>query len=149
MTKLLHHLITVFAVGAAVQVTAQQAIAQTYLEGRNPSYPEHTTDTFTRAVYGELRDTDTSFDTWQVLNEFFGVYPLSFTQPAYPEHQGKRDSQKVDIMYREALLLQGSSDPVIRTPDLQNPFNSSLRSEAPAQNGSLQLLRGTGFSYDR
>jgi hypothetical protein len=52
-------------------------------------------------------------------------------------------------MYRDALLQQGSSDPVIRTPDLQNPFNSSLRSETPAQNGSLQLLRGTGFTYDR
>ncbi|MGB2926461.1 MAG: hypothetical protein WBB82_14260 [Limnothrix sp.] len=149
MSKWLHHLITVFAVGAAVQGTAQQAIAQTYLEGRNPSYPEHTADVFNRAFYGEMRDTDDNFDTWKVLNDYFGVIPLSITQPAYPEHVSKRDAQALDILYKDALLQQGSSDPVIRTPDLNNPFNSSLRSEAPSQNGSLQILRGSGFSYDR
>ncbi|AFY36576.1 hypothetical protein Lepto7376_0128 [[Leptolyngbya] sp. PCC 7376] len=149
MQKWSNHLITVFAVGAAIQVASAPAIAQTHLEGRHPNYPEHTADAFDRAVSYELRDTDTSFDTWQVLNEYFGVFPLSLTQPAYPEHQAKRDYKKVDLLYRDVMLQQVASDPVIRTPDLANPFNSSIRSEAPAQNGTLQLLRGTDFSFDR
>lgn len=148
MKKWLHHLITVSVVGAAAS-TAQQAIAQTYLEGREPSYPEHTTDVFTRAIHYELRDTETSFDSWQWLNEAFGFLPLSISEPAYPDHQLKRDANKVNLLYQDVMFQQVASDPVIRTPDLQNPFNSSLRSEAPAQNGSLQLLRGVDFSYDR
>ncbi|OKH17909.1 hypothetical protein NIES208_07705 [[Limnothrix rosea] IAM M-220] len=149
MQKWSHHLITVFAVGAAIQVTSAGAIAQTFLEGRDPTYPEHTADVFDRAVDYELRNVDTSFDTWQVLNDFFGVVPFSFLEPGYPEHNAKRDFKKVDTLYRDIMLQQVASDPVIRTPDLANPYNSSLRSEAPAQNGTLQLLRGTGFSFDR
>ena len=149
MQKWSNHLITVFAVGAAIQVASAPAIAQTHLEGRNPSYPEHTADVFDRAVDYELYDVDTSFDTWEVLNDYFGVSPFSFLQPGYPEHNAKRDFKKVDILYSDIMHQQVASDPVIRTPDLANPFNSSIRSEAPAQNGTLQLLRGSGFSFDR
>ena len=150
MQKWSNYLITVFAVGAAVHMTSGQAIAQTALEGRNdPIYPEHTADVFDRAVDYELYDVDTSFDTWEVLNDYFGVSPLSLIQPGYPEHNAKRDFKKVSILYSDIMQQQVASDPVIRTPDLANPYNSSIRSEAPAQNGSLQLLRGSGFSFDR
>lgn len=149
MKNWLHHLITVSAVGAAIQFSASQAIAQTYLEGRNPTYPEHTADVFSRAVEYEMRDVDTSFDSWRVLSEYFGYLPFSLSEPGYTEHQAKRDFKKVDVLYRDTLMQQTMSDPVIRTPDLANPFSSSLRSEAPSQGGTLPLLRGAGFTYDR
>jgi hypothetical protein len=151
MKKWLNHLITVFAVGAAVQVTAQQAIAQTFLEGNrmDPIYPEHTNDVLSRGFYDELGDTPSSWHIFRPLNEYFGFSPFSLTQSGYPEQQAKRDSEKLDILYRDILLQQVANDPVIRTPDLANPFNSTLRSESPANNGSLQILRGADFSYDR
>lgn len=150
MKKWFHHLITVFAVGAAVQVTAQsQAIAQTYLEEKDPIYPEHTADVFSRAINYEQRDTDASFDAWPLINEYFGLFPLSLDGAGYPEQQAKRDLRRVDILYRDVMLQQVASDPVLRTPDLANPFNSSLLTEAPARSGNLPLLRGTGFTYDR
>lgn len=149
MKKWLNHLITVFAVGAAVQITAPQAIAQTFLEGNDPIYPEHTNDVFSRAFYGELGDTVSSQHIFRPLNEYFGFSPLSLTESGYPEQQAKRDSEKINILYRDIMLQQVANDPVIRTPDLANPFNSSLRSESPAHNGSLQILRGADFSYDR
>ena len=130
MKKWFHHLTTVLAIGAAVQGVGQQAIAQTYLEGRYPTYPEHTNDAFSRALYYELRDTFASFSTGQVLNDYFGVVPFGLNGAGYPEHRAKRDIKKVDILYRDALLQQVGSDPVIRTQDLPNPFNSSLQTEA-------------------
>ena len=130
MKKWFHHLTTVLVVGATVQGIGQEAIAQTYLEGRNPTYPEHTNDVFTRALYYELPDTFASFSTGQVLNDYFGVYPFGLNGAGYPEHRGKRDIKKIDILYRDILLQQVDSDPVLRTQDLPNPFNSSLQTEA-------------------
>jgi hypothetical protein len=44
----------------------------------------------------------------------------------YPERRIMRDTQTVGILYRDFLEQQVSSDPIIRTPDLENPFSSSL-----------------------
>ncbi|BAW96371.1 hypothetical protein NIES970_12980 [[Synechococcus] sp. NIES-970] len=134
MKKWFHHLTTVLAVGAAVQGIGQQAIAQTYLEGRYPTYPEHTNDVFTRALYYESRDTFESFRTGQVLNDSFGVSPFGIDGSGYPEHRAKRDIKKIDILYRDIMLQQVGSDPVIRTQDLPNPFNSSLLTEGSVGN---------------
>ena len=75
-----------------------------------------------RGFYGELGDTDRSFDTLKILGEYFGF--------SYPELEGKRDMKKLDILYRDLLYQQTASDPVILTPDLANPYNSSLHQEA-------------------
>lgn len=45
----------------------------------------------------------------------------------FPDLEVERDAERIFKLYREQLELQVSSDPVIRTPDLANPFNSSLR----------------------
>ena len=148
MKKLPHHLITVVAAGAAVSMIAPQAIAQTFLEGRDVIYPEHTSEAFDRAIDYEIRDVDTSFDTWVLVNEYFGLIPFSFIQPSYPDHQAKRDFKKVDLLYKDIMLKQVASDPVLRTPDLPNPFNSSLLTESP-QDETLRLLEGASFSFDR
>ncbi|MBE9180672.1 hypothetical protein IQ268_19105 [Oculatella sp. LEGE 06141] len=44
----------------------------------------------------------------------------------FPENQIASDAEDVHQLYRELLQQQVSSSPLIRTPDLDNPFNSSL-----------------------
>ncbi|MFB2881842.1 hypothetical protein [Floridanema aerugineum] len=44
----------------------------------------------------------------------------------YPEIEITKDARAVHNLYVEALRLQGSSGPVIRTRNLPNPYNSSL-----------------------
>jgi hypothetical protein len=45
---------------------------------------------------------------------------------AFPEALIADDARRVNEVYKEALLRQVASDPVIRTPDLINPFNTSI-----------------------
>ncbi len=46
--------------------------------------------------------------------------------PKFPENAIARDGDHVDRIYRDLLSQQVSSDPIIRTVDLQNPYNTSI-----------------------
>lgn len=46
--------------------------------------------------------------------------------PGFPENLLARDAEKVHRIYRDLLNQQVSSDPLIRTADLPNPYNTSL-----------------------
>ncbi|WP_009632778.1 hypothetical protein [Synechocystis sp. PCC 7509] len=57
----------------------------------------------------------------------FGSFNTSFT-----DKEITADTEAITIFYKEALLQQGSSDRVVRTRDLPNPYNTSiLRSSRP------------------
>lgn len=56
---------------------------------------------------------------------------------AFPELEIERDGALVHLLYEEALYQQVSSDPVLRTPDLPNPYRTSV----------LQLPNSTRFQY--
>lgn len=45
---------------------------------------------------------------------------------SFPENEINRDAKNVHELYREVLRQQVASDPVLRTPDLPNPYNTSL-----------------------
>jgi hypothetical protein len=49
-----------------------------------------------------------------------------FGTNGFPENEIQRDAQRTSDLYRSALELQGSSDPVIRTRDLPNPYKTSI-----------------------
>lgn len=67
---------------------------------------------------------------------------------AFPELEIERDAKLVNLLYRDALEQQVSSDPVLRTPDLPTPYNSSLLFESGATrfDGSVE---GTEFFIPR
>jgi hypothetical protein len=44
----------------------------------------------------------------------------------YSDRQITQDANLIETLYRDFMEQQVSGDPVIRTPDLENPFNSSL-----------------------
>ncbi|NER33607.1 MAG: hypothetical protein F6J93_06045 [Oscillatoria sp. SIO1A7] len=50
----------------------------------------------------------------------------------YPEKEISRDGRRVERLYRELLIHQTMSDPLIRTRDLDNPFNSSILTMPPS-----------------
>ncbi|MGL4621029.1 hypothetical protein [Chroococcidiopsis sp.] len=44
----------------------------------------------------------------------------------FPDNEINRDAKRTDDLYRTALEQQVSSDPVIRTRDLPNPYRTSV-----------------------
>lgn len=64
----------------------------------------------------------------------------------FPENEIARDGELVNIMYRDILEQQSQNDPYLRTPDLPNPYNSSLLN-SPKYNAD-QLKVGTEYRFD-
>ncbi len=74
------------------------------------------------------------------------VGPGSIFRNSFPENEIARDAELVNKLYRDAMEQQVGSDPYIRTPDLPNPFNSSLLS-SPRLNQN-RLRTGTEFRFE-
>lgn len=56
----------------------------------------------------------------------------SLYRSSFPEVEIERDARRVEELYRRVLNQQMSSDPVIRTPDVPNPFDTSLLQQPPS-----------------
>jgi hypothetical protein len=66
------------------------------------------------------------------LGDFFGV-------PSFPDQAIGQDNKNVHKLYRELMEAQFNSTPIIRTPDLPSPYDSSIMT-APASG-----IKGPGF----
>lgn len=51
----------------------------------------------------------------------------------YPDNAIVGDGNRVESLYRELMNIQTLSDPFIRTPDLDSPFNRSLLTDPPTR----------------
>lgn len=80
-----------------------------------PTIPE----AFNRAYY---RNSGNFFDNRGILQGF----RLIFGVPSYVENAISEDGRSVNRLYREVLEQQVSSDPVLRSPDLPNPYTGSI-----------------------
>ncbi len=45
----------------------------------------------------------------------------------YDEDKLAKDAQRIEVLYQDLLRQQVSSDPIIRTQDLTNPYTTSLQ----------------------
>ena len=70
----------------------------------------------------------------------------SLFKNSFPEHEIERDAKLVNILYQDVLKQQTTSDPYIRTPDLPNPYNTSLLGSPRMRAEQLQV--GTEFRFD-
>ncbi|MDV2996589.1 MAG: hypothetical protein N4J56_006243 [Chroococcidiopsis sp. SAG 2025] len=52
----------------------------------------------------------------------------------FPDNEINRDAKRTDDLYRTALEQQVSSDPVIRTRDLPNPYGTSVLESKKSSN---------------
>lgn len=74
---------------------------------------------FNQAYYNRRGNYFDNRQIWQSLSLILGI-------PDFPEQAISRDGRTVNRLYREVLEQQVSSDPVLRTPDLPNPYTGSI-----------------------
>ncbi|MBF2063284.1 MAG: hypothetical protein IGS39_02455 [Calothrix sp. C42_A2020_038] len=66
---------------------------------------------------------------------------------SFPEKEIERDADLVNALYRDIIVQQAMNDPYIRTPDLPNPYNTSLIM-SPRLNQE-RLRTGTEFRFEQ
>lgn len=98
----------------AIAQTAQSSTSQATISSRTPSVQ----DAVLRAYYSNDGDFFRNRGVVGQLNWLFGPFV---------ENQVTGDGAAVNRVYQDALRQQNSSDPTVRTADLENPYNTSLQ----------------------
>jgi hypothetical protein len=78
------------------------------------------------------------------VNVIFG--PGSIFRNSFPEHEIARDGELVHAIYRDLLNQQATNDTFLRTPDLPNPYDSSLLMSPRVNTNKLKV--GTEFRFE-
>ncbi|RCJ25053.1 hypothetical protein A6S26_17835 [Nostoc sp. ATCC 43529] len=105
---------------------------------------ETTSDVFERAFFRHDRNFYENGSLKRQLDSFFGA-GASFGG-SFPENEIARDAQLVNTLYHDVLTQQAGNDPYIRTPDLPNPYDTSLMM-SPRLNAN-KLRVGTEFRFE-
>jgi hypothetical protein len=110
---------------ASSSVLASAATAQTDPSGYEPIRLETIPEAFDRAFFQESGDFYRNSSIPRQIGYIIG--PGIPGRAGFPELELERDAKRIENLYRDALEQQVANDPIIRTPDLPNPFSSSLR----------------------
>ncbi|HLO86044.1 MAG TPA: hypothetical protein VK203_13700 [Nostocaceae cyanobacterium] len=65
---------------------------------------------------------------------------------SFPENEIAADAELVNGVYRDMLAQQSTNDPYLRTPDLPNPYDTSLL-QSPRYNTN-KLKIGTEYRFE-
>ncbi|MEH2081205.1 MAG: hypothetical protein V7K89_14735 [Nostoc sp.] len=104
---------------------------------------ETTSDVFERAYFSHDRNFYENGSLKRQLDSFLG-FGSSFGG-SFPENEIARDAELVNTLYHDALIQQVGNDPYIRTPDLPNPYDTSLMM-SPRYSNKLKV--GTEFRFE-
>ncbi|TBR59773.1 hypothetical protein BLD44_018235 [Mastigocladus laminosus UU774] len=107
-------------------------------------------EAFEQAYFKNSPDFFGSITSQSDVNDIFGLGSFSrktFSRNTFPENQIARDSELVHILYQDILHQQVSNDPYLRSPDLPNPYNTSLLM-SPGLNAN-KLKVGTEFRFEQ
>jgi hypothetical protein len=77
-------------------------------------------EAFDRAFFKNDRETFINQTIPRQLDFLFGL------RNSFTDNEIRRDAKEVHELYREAYEDQVSSDPILRTQDLPNPYNTSV-----------------------
>lgn len=100
------------------------AMAQSSLVTRLRGGNETLSETFNRAFFENDPEFFRNRSLKRQVDLILGVGSLR--RNSFLESEILRDTKLVDIVYQDALEQQGSSDPIIRTSDLPNPYGTSI-----------------------
>ncbi len=75
---------------------------------------------FSRAFFANDPNFFRNQTVGRQLNLIFG------SGNSFPDDEIRRDADLVNIVYRSAFKQQVSSEPILRTPDLPSPYNTTL-----------------------
>jgi len=64
----------------------------------------------------------------------------------FPDNEIAKDAELVNTLYHDVLAQQATNDPYLRTPDLPNPYDSSVLM-SPRYNGN-KLKIGTEYRFE-
>ncbi len=134
--KTLSGLLVLLVTGLAVPAIASA-------ETKAPNY-ETTNDAFERAFFRHDRNFYENGTIKRQIDSFLGSG--SGFKNSFPENEIARDAELLNTLYRDVLTQQVGNDPYIRTPDLPNPYDTSLLM-SPRLNAN-QLKVGTEFSFE-
>ena len=76
----------------------------------------------------------------------FLLGPGSLFRNSFPESEIARDAELVNKVYQDVMQQQVGNDPYIRTPDLPNPYDSSLLLSPKFRRSELET--GTEFRFE-
>jgi hypothetical protein len=113
-------------------------IAQT-----NAPIYETTNDAFERAYFRHGGNFYQNTTPKRQLDSLLGSG--SIFHNSFPENQIARDAKLINTLYRDVFQQQVSNDPYIRTPDLPNPYDSSLLMSPRFNRERLRV--GTEFRF--
>ncbi|MBW4453719.1 MAG: hypothetical protein KME55_13940 [Nostoc indistinguendum CM1-VF10] len=105
---------------------------------------ETTNDAFERAYFRHDRNFYENSSLKRQLDSFFGSG--SGFGGSFPENEIARDAQLINTLYRDVLTQQVGNDPYIRTPDLPNPYDTSLMMSPRFNSNKLKV--GTEFRFE-
>lgn len=94
------------------------ATAEPTLNTQSSGY-EPTAELFDRAFFKNDPNFFRNRSFGRQLNLILGI-------GSYPEKEILRDAESINNLYRSAIERQVSRDPIIRTPDLPNPYETSV-----------------------
>ena len=86
--------------------------------------PETLSEVFNQAFFDNTGNFYEAVEIGSQINTILGFQSFP---GSYPETEVARDAELLNHLYRSALEQQVSSDPPLRTPNLDNPFDTSLR----------------------
>ena len=98
----------------------------------NFEQPTNLSDVFNRAFFKNSGDFYDAITIGSQLNSTIGSQLnsllgfKSFPEGSYPENEIADDAQLLNYLLQDALAHQVRSAPPLRTPDLENPFGTSL-----------------------
>lgn len=141
----LTQLIGALVLASASTVLAWPAMAQTDSTSFEPIRLETIPEAFNRAFFRESNDYYYSRTIPSQIQYMFG--PGVPGRATFPDLLIERDAERINRLYNDVLEQQVSSDPVLRTPDLPNPFDTSIRL-APVSNRFGGRLEGSEFYLD-
>ncbi len=125
MTMQISKLISATLVLTTTMLTGGNAIAQTITISPSPQL-ETIPQLVDRAFFNDSGDYYRNRSIKRQFQLIFGTDAR--LGAAFPELEIERDGKLLNILYKDLLFQQTSTDPYLRTVDLPNPFNTSIRS---------------------
>lgn len=132
------------AIGGLLVLLATSISIPAFADDKGTTNYETANEVFDRAFFKNDRNFYGNNTFRRQIDWLVG--PGSLFRNSFPESEIARDAELVNVVYRDVLNQQVGNDPYIRTPDLPNPYNTSLMM-SPRLN-SNKLKTGTEFRFD-
>lgn len=113
------------AIGTLFTLSSGAAFAQEVRVTPELTQPGSIPEQFDRTFSSNDRTFYENRSETRQFNFLFGVG--SIVRSGFVENEINRDGRAINNLYRQVLTRQLSNSPIIRTQDIPNPFNTSVR----------------------